>query len=111
MHTIRNVFLHIKITFQEPLCPTKSDWVYTLDIPEVFSRKTMDILSSGKAVTKNTRIEIVAAIFTWLLQYKEKPTPFEYRTVCKRLVEKYPALQDQSDSGYISSFCTLMLLC
>lgn len=103
--------LDIKITLQKPLCPTKSDWVYTVDIPEVFSRKTMDILSSGKAVTKNARIEIVAAIFTRMLQYKEKPTPFEYRTVCKRLVEKYPALQDQSDSGYVSSFCTLILLC
>ena len=94
---------------QKPLCPSKSDWVYTLDIPEVFSAKTMKILRSGEAVTKNARIEIVAALHTRMLQFQEKPSPFEYRTVCKRLVEKYPALQDQSDSGYVSDYCAFVV--
>lgn len=80
--------------------------MYTLDIPEVFSAKTMKILRSGEAVTKNARIEIVAALHT---RFQEKPSPFEYRAVCKRLVEKYPALQDQSDSGYVSDYCAFVV--
>ena len=83
--------------------------MYTLDIPEVFSAKTMKILRSGEAITKNARIEIVAALHTRMLQFQEKPSPFEYRTVCKRLVEKYPALQDQSDSGYVSDYCAFVV--
>lgn len=58
-------------------------------------------LSEGQ-VTSIARTEIVSALHTRMLQYKEFPTPFEYKTVCRRLVEKYPCFVDKSESGYVS---------
>ena len=68
------------------------------------------MLRSGAAVTKNSKTEIVGALYTRMLQFNENPTPFEYRMICKRLVEKHPTLQDLSDSGYVSCYNTLLVV-
>ena len=83
------------------ITPAASQWVFTFEIPERFTRSTMKGLSEGQATT-TARTEIVNALHTRMLQCKEFPTPFEYRTACRRLVEKYPCLVDKSESGYVS---------
>lgn len=58
---------------------------------------------------KNHRTEIINAMHTRMLQYKDFPTSFEYKKACERLVEKYPTLVDKSGSGYVSCFCAFDL--
>ena len=53
-------------------------------------------------LTKAARIEIVAALHTRMLQYADYPTPAEYRTVCTRLVKKYPVLGDKIGTKIVS---------
>ena len=46
------------------------------------------------------RDEIINSFSTLILI---RPTPDDYTTVCRRLVEKYPNLKDKVDSGYVST--------
>ena len=77
------------------------NWVLTFDIPERFMKKTMTSISSG-VFGKSQRTEIISVMHTRMLQYKDFPTPFEYKKACERLVRKYPALVDKSGSRYVS---------
>jgi hypothetical protein len=91
------------------ITPAASQWVFTFEIPERFTRSTMKGLSEGQA-TSTARTEIVNALHTRMLQYKEFPTSFEYKTACRRLVEKYPYLVDKSESGYVSYLTRILLI-
>jgi hypothetical protein len=82
-------------------CPAQSNWVLTFDIPDRFTKKTMRAISTGD-VGKSPRSEIVSALHSRMLQFKDFPTSFEYKKACERLVEKYPVLVDKSSSGYVS---------
>ena len=61
----------------------------------------MTAIESG-ILGKSQRNEIISAMHSRMLQYKDFPTPFEYKKACERLVRKYPALVDKSGSGYVS---------
>ena len=50
------------------------------------------------------RNEIVTAMHTRILQYKDFPVSFEYKKAYERLVQKYPSLVDKSLTGYVSCF-------
>ena len=50
-------------------------------------------------LTKTARIEIIAALAT---QYTQYPTPYEYQTVCKKLIQMYPNIRDPVGNGYVS---------
>lgn len=49
------------------------------------------------------RDEIINSLSTLMLVHTSHPTPDDYTTVCRRLVEKYPNLKDKVDSGYVST--------
>lgn len=51
---------------------------------------------------KAAPIEIIRALHTMIMQHQAYPTPYEYRTAYRRLVEKHPALKDETASGYVS---------
>lgn len=53
-------------------------------------------------LTKTARCEIIAAIATRMVQYTRYPTSYEYQTVCKKLIQKYPNIQDPVGNGYVS---------
>ena len=56
-------------------------------------------ISNGDVV-KSSRSEIVNALHSRMLQFKDFPSSLEYKKACERLVEKYPVLADKSSSGY-----------
>lgn len=53
-------------------------------------------------MTKAARVEIIAALATRMVQYTRYPTPHEYKTVCKKLIQTYPNIQDPVGNGYVS---------
>ncbi len=82
--------------------PPSSSWVFSFQIPERFTNKTMKCLEDV-CISSTARSEIIASLHTRILQYTDFPSPLEYRTSCRRLVEKYPCLVDKTESGYVSN--------
>lgn len=81
----------------------RTDWAKTMDIPKIFSRKTMECIKN-KALTKNARVEIVNAVYSRMLQFTRWPSSEEYTTVSWRLVEEIEELKDQVGSGMVRLF-------
>lgn len=42
------------------------------------------------------------ALSTLILVYTINPTSNDYNVVCKKLIDKYPALKDSIGNGYVS---------
>ena len=76
-------------------------WLDTFEVPTEFSFHTNEAIKTG-VLTKSSRVEIIGALATRVLQYTRTPIPLEYQTVCKKLIEKYPTLQDPVGNGYVS---------
>ena len=72
-----------------------------LVMPKRFSAETTTCVKSG-ILTKKASDEIVNSLATLMLVHTSRPSPDDFTTVCKRLAEKYPALKDKVDGGYVS---------
>ena len=77
------------------------DWADRLVLPTRFSTPTTKAMESG-VLTKKARIEIVDSLATFMLIHTSRPTPQDFTTISKRLIEKYPKLRDTVDTGYVS---------
>lgn len=64
----------------------------------------MEAIEQG-CLPKSSRSEIVSAMHTRIIQHSDFPSPYEYRTACRRLVDKFPLIADISDTGYVSKLC------
>ena len=71
------------------------------EVPSKFSRKTEEAIKTG-VLPKAARCEITAALATRVLQATRYPTLNEYQTVCIKLIQKYPTLEDPVGNGYVS---------
>lgn len=56
-------------------------------------------------VCAKPRRDISQVLRTLILQFTRYPTPDQYVTVCRRLVEKFPKLRDDENNGYVSNNC------
>ena len=52
-------------------------------------------------MTDGCRKEIISTIALQMYQYTTYPTSEEYTTVCRRLVVKYPFLEDTIGNGIV----------
>lgn len=77
------------------------NWLDSFEIPLQFSFKTKQAIETG-VLTKVARVEVINAVATHLVQYTRTPTPHEYQTVCKKLIRRYPTLEDPIGNGYVS---------
>lgn len=75
----------------------------------MFSRQTMKAIETGR-LTKSSRVEIISAMHDRILQIKPYPTPYEYMTVCQRLVDRFPTLQDKIGNGIVSNCVRVSVL-
>ena len=77
------------------------NWHNTFDIPEMFSTMTNRAIQSGDRlnITDRMRDEIIRSLSSAMLQYTITPTPEQYTTACKRLIEKFPILEDVCGKG------------
>ena len=76
-------------------------------LPREFSYTTKQAIKTG-VVTKASRIEIISAMATRVVQQTRTPTPVEYQTLCRKLVLTYPTLQDPFGNGYVSLVYTIV---
>ena len=74
-------------------------------IPTRFSVDTMTVLKEG-VLTSKARDEIITSLSTLIMVHTMRPTPDDYTTVCRRLVEKHPRLKDRTSPHYV---CTVLL--
>ena len=86
----------------------KLDWADRLVLPTRFSTPTTKAIESG-VLTKNSRVEIVDSLATFMLIHTSRPTPQDFTTISRRLIEKYPKLRDAVDNGYVSHCCYYIL--
>ena len=77
--------------------PQNQEWHVSFVIPEleVFSTQVLNAINTG-VVTASARCEIVQILHT------RNPKSEHYNTVCRKLADKYPKLQDtEGDSPYV----------
>lgn len=74
---------------------SSSEWHLGFSIPELrsFSQHVKDAVATG-IVTGRARREIVQVLRTYMTAHTVYPTSEQYKTVCKKLISKYPKLKD-----------------
>ena len=102
-------------TGSTPELPKNQEWHVGFAIPEleVFSTQVLNAINTG-VVTASARREIVQILRTYVLAHTKNPKSEHYNTVCRKLVEKYPKLQDtEGDSHYVRTYLVLVdaLMC
>ena len=88
------------------------EWHVSFVIPEldVFPTHVLQAINTG-VVTGSARREIVQIIRTYVLAHTCNPKSEHYNTVCRKLVDKYPKLQDtEGDSRYVSTAIKFQLM-
>lgn len=89
-----------------------SDWHVKFLIPDLrsFSHHVKDTVTTG-LITARARKEIIQVLRTYMTAYTVRPTPEEYTTVCRKLVEKYPSLKDTKGKTKFVSLNNLWCNC
>lgn len=79
-------------------------WHLNFTIPDLntFSRFVKDAVKTG-IVSSTARREITQVLRTYIVPHTRYPTPEQYTTVCRKLVTKYPLLQDTEGTTRIVS--------
>ena len=80
------------------------EWHIGFLIPDldVFSAQVLQAINTG-VVTSSARREIVQVLRTYVLAHTCNPKSEHYNAVCRKLVDKYPKLQDtEGDTLYVS---------
>ena len=75
-----------------------SRWHHSFSIPDLhsFSPFVKDAIDNG-IVTGRAKREIIQVLRTYITAFTMYPAPEQYTTVCRKLVEKYPLLSDDTD--------------
>ena len=75
--------------------PAQSEWHLTFIIPELrtFSDHVKEAVSTG-VVSSRARREIIQVLRTYVTAYTVKPKSEQYKAVCKKLILKFPKLED-----------------
>ena len=81
---------------------------FTIPEPSAFSTPTMMFLlgedKEKYILSKAVRIEIVAVLANIMMLRTRFPQSQDYTSVCRKLIEKYPRLQDVIGNGYVSAY-------
>ena len=88
-------------------CTGTSEWHTEFLIPELatFSHHVRDAVTTG-IVTGRARKEIIQVVRTYMTAHTIYPTSEQYKTVCSKLVSKYPKLKDtEGKTKYVSNYC------
>lgn len=88
-------------------------WHLTFEIPELgnFSSFVKEAVKSG-IVSSHARREIIQVLRTYITANTVRPTSEQYTTVCRKLILKYPTLQDtEGKSRIVSNYIIIICLC
>ena len=80
--------------------PVQSEWHLPFIIPELrtFSDHIKEVVSTGVVSSRAWR-EIIQVLRTYMTAYTVKPKSEQYKTVCKKLILKFPKLEDTEGKG------------
>ena len=87
-----------------PRDTAKKDWHLEFNIPELstFSDHVKEAVRTG-VVTARARREIVQVLRTYVTAHTLYPKSEQYNTVCSKLIQKYPKLEDdEGQKTYVS---------
>lgn len=69
----------------------------------MYSTKVMQYLNGiNPNMTKAIRAEIVSHLYHRVQQYTSRPTPEEYKTVCRALIKEFPCLVETPEAPIVS---------
>ena len=89
-----------------------SEWHVEFLIPELntFSHHVRNAINTG-IVTGKARREIIQVLRTYMTAHTIYPSSEQYKTVCRKLISKYPKLKDnEGKTKYVSNNYLLMHL-
>ena len=88
-----------------------SDWHLQFAIPQLksFSQHVKNAVDTG-IVTGRARREIIQVLRTYMTAHTVYPTSEQYKTVCKKLITKFPSLKDEEGTHYVSTLLYLIAL-
>ena len=78
-------------------------YIVVCELHRGFALQCFNFIETG-ILTKKARVEIVDSLATFMLVYTSRPTPHDFTTISRRLIEKYPILRDKVDNGYVRAF-------
>lgn len=84
--------------------PAQSEWHLAFVIPELrtFSDHVKEAVATG-VISSRARREIIQVLRTYMTAYTVKPKSEQYKTICKKLILKFPKLEDTEGKGdYVS---------
>ena len=97
---------------ESPKNSGNEEWHVSFAIPEldVFSTHVLNAINTG-VVTGSARREIVQILRTYVLAHTCNLKSEHYNTVCRKLVDKYPKLEDtEGDNRYVGEASKLFQL-
>ena len=80
-------------------------------IPELntFSHHVQNAITTG-IVTGKARREIIQVLCTYMTAHTIYPTSEQYKTVCSKLISKYPKLKDnEGTTKYVSNVISILM--
>lgn len=94
----------------QQLKQTDGNWHRLFKIPEkhTFSGSVQTSITTGVSCSKSRR-EISQVLRTLILQHTRQPTSEQYTEIARKLVEKYPALSDGGQTGFVSYHLTYIM--
>lgn len=86
---------------------TTGYWHVNFEIPDkyTFCGAVQDSIDTG-TVCGRARRGIVQVLRTLIIQHTKYPSREEYNVICRKLIEKYPNLHDDSPNGFVSTTFT-----
>ena len=80
------------------------EWHLSFEIPELytFTSFVKEVVKTG-IVSSRARTEIVQVLCTYIIANTVRPTSEQYTTVCRKLISKFPALEDTEGNSRIVS--------
>lgn len=81
-----------------------TEWHLQFAIPELksFSQHVKSAVDTD-IVTGRARREIIQVLRTYMTTHTVYPTSEQYKTVCKKLITKFPSLKDEEGTRYVST--------
>ena len=91
--------------------PGLTEWHLQFAIPQLrsFSQHVKNAVDTG-IITGRARREIIQVLRTYMTAHTLYPTSEQYKTVCKKLITKFPRLKDTEGTHYVST-TYLITLC
>ena len=84
---------------------SSSDWDVYFNVPDAksFSSCIQHAINTG-IVTAKARREFTQVLHTHMIVHTINPTSEQYVTICRKLIVKYPKLEDEKGNAFVRGY-------